>query len=209
MTACQIWCNIQSMEKEDKIEQNKTWEELTRKFSNEVGDKLGKGIDNGAVQSVVGLNALGFETSGSCEGHLDHGAPGPYLDLRSREAELFMGKFDLFWEELGIIDPSEQYGNRLNPEQMARWDKLHEAKERLIEEKNVPALAKLLLEFHQVYPQGNFVAETGPEWVRIEPGDIEEQSDRSIEEQQKYLKTYQQELAAFAEFLKQKFMSKR
>ncbi len=53
---------------------------LRERFSH-VTDRLGKGIDPGIFETVVLLNALGFRTTGSCEGHLHEGSPAPWVDL--------------------------------------------------------------------------------------------------------------------------------
>ena len=47
-------------------------------------DKLGKGVDKGIRETVVGLNALGINTSASCEGHLNWGTGAPYVDIEAK-----------------------------------------------------------------------------------------------------------------------------
>lgn len=49
----------------------------------DVADGLGKGLDAGIVESVAALNAVGFETSGSCEGHAGWGLPYPWVDVQA------------------------------------------------------------------------------------------------------------------------------
>jgi len=44
-------------------------------------DQLGKEIDPGIKGTIVALQALGFETHASCEGHLDHGMKAPWVDI--------------------------------------------------------------------------------------------------------------------------------
>jgi hypothetical protein len=46
-------------------------------------DRLGKTIDTGIKETVIALKALGLETQGSCEGHLDHGTKAPWVDIGS------------------------------------------------------------------------------------------------------------------------------
>src|SRR5687768_9377587 len=46
-----------------------------------VRDGLGKPVDIGIKRLVIGLNAHGFSTTGSCEGHLDWGIAAPWVDL--------------------------------------------------------------------------------------------------------------------------------
>jgi hypothetical protein len=56
------------------------WDELAEKFSR-ITDKTGRPIDEGILETVVALNALDITTSMSCEGHLDHGLPYPWIDV--------------------------------------------------------------------------------------------------------------------------------
>lgn len=58
----------------------KTWTETVERFSS-VTDKLGKEIDSGILEAVVALNMLGITTRQSCEGHLERGAPYPWIDI--------------------------------------------------------------------------------------------------------------------------------
>src|SRR5437870_3873337 len=44
-------------------------------------DKQGKRVDAGIKESVVALRVLGFETDGSCEGHLDRQIKAPWVDI--------------------------------------------------------------------------------------------------------------------------------
>lgn len=60
------------------------WEELSEKFSH-VTDKIGMPIDGGIFETVVALNVLDIPTSMSCEGHLDHGLPYPWVDIEMPE----------------------------------------------------------------------------------------------------------------------------
>jgi len=55
------------------------WDETAEKFR-KVKDKLGCPIDEGIFETVVALNILGITTTMSCEGHLDHGLPYPWVD---------------------------------------------------------------------------------------------------------------------------------
>ena len=52
-----------------------------------LGDKLGLPIDKGIRDTVVFLNALGFNTTSSCEGHLQgkHGYAAPWVDISPKQ----------------------------------------------------------------------------------------------------------------------------
>ncbi len=60
----------------------KQWEKILKENLKKA-DKLGKGIDPGIREVVAVFNALGFKTTASCEGHLDHGVAGPWIDFES------------------------------------------------------------------------------------------------------------------------------
>jgi hypothetical protein len=45
---------------------------------------LGKPVDVGITSLVVALNASGFPTTASCEGHLNWGIPAPWVDVRPK-----------------------------------------------------------------------------------------------------------------------------
>jgi hypothetical protein len=38
-------------------------------------------VDAGIRDTVTALRLLGFRTTASCEGHVDHGRPGPWVDV--------------------------------------------------------------------------------------------------------------------------------
>ncbi len=50
-------------------------------------DKLGMAVDPGIFETVVVLNLLGLHTFQSCEGHLDHGVPYPWVTVMDEEQE--------------------------------------------------------------------------------------------------------------------------
>jgi len=58
----------------------KGWDEMAKEVDTWV-DGIGKRIDEGIKETVIGLNALGVTTRQSCEGHLDWGHPYPWVDF--------------------------------------------------------------------------------------------------------------------------------
>ncbi len=48
-------------------------------------DKQGEPVDPGIFKAVVALNLLGVRTFQSCEGHLDHGCPYPWVTVIDEE----------------------------------------------------------------------------------------------------------------------------
>lgn len=59
-------------------EKQNTWDRIKVKVDRTC-DALKMPIDEGIKETVIVLNALGFKTSGSCEGHLDRALPCPWV----------------------------------------------------------------------------------------------------------------------------------
>ncbi len=51
-------------------------------------DALDEPVDPKIKKLVVALINAGFETSASCEGHLDHGCPYPWVDIKCDKNEV-------------------------------------------------------------------------------------------------------------------------
>lgn len=49
---------------------------------NNLADDLDEPVDEKIKRIVVALRYSGFNTTGSCEGHLDHGFPYPWVEIR-------------------------------------------------------------------------------------------------------------------------------
>ncbi len=49
-------------------------------------DRTGMPIDTGILETVIALNSLDIITSQSCEGHLDHGRPYPWITFITPDA---------------------------------------------------------------------------------------------------------------------------
>jgi hypothetical protein len=86
---------FESLEQQKNIKQER-WNQLSADIE-KIRDGLGKEIDPGIKSTVVALNAMGFETTGSCEGHIGWGK-GPYVDVGKYPDEL-SAKLRAFWEE--------------------------------------------------------------------------------------------------------------
>lgn len=66
-------------------------------------DKLSTPIDPGIFETVVMLNLLGLHTFQSCEGHLDHGCPYPWVTILDEERSR---TFNRMW--LSVCELEEQ-----------------------------------------------------------------------------------------------------
>jgi hypothetical protein len=56
----------------NNIEKQAKWNEAISRVE-KIADKTGRPVDAGIKETVAAFSVNGFETSGSCEGHLDHG----------------------------------------------------------------------------------------------------------------------------------------
>lgn len=66
-------------------EQLKKEQELLAKIQemHKIVDGLGKHLDGGVIETVAILNLMNFDTSASCEGHLETGLQGPWVQLQA------------------------------------------------------------------------------------------------------------------------------
>ena len=89
------------------------WDRLSKELSSTT-DKLGKPIDKGIIETVIALNALGFKTKMSCEGHI--GKSGRLLKhskLPAAKRKITKASFPLILELMMLID--EFYKDRYTP----------------------------------------------------------------------------------------------
>ncbi len=83
-------------------EKQKRWDEIAARVET-IGDKLGKGIDGGVKETVVAFRVLNFETSASCEGHLNRGVASPWIDVEPiprEQRDEMVKKFKAIGEEI-------------------------------------------------------------------------------------------------------------
>lgn len=74
---------------EEPSEKLEAWKRIEHEVDS-LQDRLGKEVDPTLKPLVVALRALRFGTTTSCEGHLDHGNPYPWVDVVSPLAERFL-----------------------------------------------------------------------------------------------------------------------
>lgn len=55
--------------------------ESARREVDSLCDRLGKPLDEKIKELVIGLRCHGIRTIASCQGHLDHGLPYPWVDV--------------------------------------------------------------------------------------------------------------------------------
>jgi hypothetical protein len=199
------------------IESNKQekWNYITKEIEFIV-DKLGEPIDNGIKESVIALNAHNFGTMASCEGHLDHGFPYPWVDIGSQiaaENNKVKSRFNKLWKKY----LKEKRGE----EQMLSTEKTELQElidlETAANTNDLNRLTELLNEFYELNGNENVGLELRIRmWnqVRLQPTRVptgpvksvkEELAKISNEEIERNLNEYREEMNRFTKFLRDRF----
>lgn len=79
------------------------WQDLVKRFESTTDD-LGQPLDPKILDAVVALNALGFETTASCEGHAE-GSYAPYVDIA---IDTPAGEKERLFEALQLAETDEE-----------------------------------------------------------------------------------------------------
>lgn len=188
-------------------ERQKQWNDIHTEIS-KVTDRLGKPIDTGIFDTVVAFNTFGISTVGSCEGHLDHGVAGPWIDFefRTDEEEKLWEEIDTVNNEIDKLDDEDSENAIL----ANLYDRSHMLKKQIeiLKVQESSKVTKLLDEFYQdrlgsiAYDQ-ILVLENR----RLESIGTKRQVALDETTQDTNLKRYREEMEAFTQFMKKKFMS--
>jgi hypothetical protein len=204
-----------------------SWLNKLRKKVDKIKDALGMPVDEGIKEAVIMFNAVGLYTSGSCEGHLDHGLPAPWIDVGApnepkvryvKEKEIYRKvarkynlkveevrrgyNMDAWWE---AIKEAEKSGET---KEYKRWRKenkklLKKAKKFLKEfykNRKVDPDVKLKID---IFGNGSFRIHNGGKYYKL----VNDLSRKQKREVKKMLKKFREEINAFTEFLKNKYFS--
>lgn len=217
----------ENQEKTENQEENLKLQEIRQEVEN-IGDRLGKPIDEGIKESVVMFKANELPTSDSCEGHIERGLPVPYVEVSASNEpeERFVGQNEAF-EKVAKkynITPEEAKTSKID---QAYWEAMKECSQNEETEEykkwnkeNEKLLANghnLLEEFYKerkVEPDEKLQIEEGVGNFRIHNGGeayqpiIENEREFSEEEKKiraEKLKKYRPEMKKFTNFLKEKY----
>jgi hypothetical protein len=170
-------------------------------------DKLGLGVDPGIFDTVVALNLAGLTTYQSCEGHLDHGSPYPWVTVIDQETSRV---FDTHW--LRVCELEEQAKEAGTQAAYDRWLAADVQLRLLITraEQDSPFYHRLTSLLDAFYGYANA---SGPLRLlvkkfrasglyRIEPGFADSIDDIPERLKISYLERGRAEMTAFAAFLK-------
>lgn len=180
-----------------------TWEkgyEAVQQFT----DKLGCFVDEGIMETVVALNLLGFRTSQSCQGHLDHGKPYSWVDFETEgcygyeQAQedacrdgLSAEEEDAACDRLMALVSAFHHKNHLYTQLQAFLDAYYEGKEDTSEDWRI-----IVHCYH-------------PGWYRLFSACAYEAEEWSQADRTKNLARCQAEMQQFGNFLKQYWTEKR
>jgi hypothetical protein len=170
-------------------QQEKKWQEVVQNAS-QFADKLGRGLDPGITDTVIALNMLGIPTTQSCEGHLDHGRPYPWVMFGTEEVA------DLF-RQSGAAYTREQYEEAHRLKRQAEAAQAHyqrkvlEALTAFYEHRHVPHDRRLIVYGRTI--AGTSILES--QGAMCLTGQPQEVGERKLAE-------YQDEMRAFTAFLK-------
>lgn len=174
-----------------------TWQSLEQQFKRTV-DRLGKRIDSGILETVVALNAHRINTTASCEGHLDWGAPYPWIDVDSANPR--------------IADLDQQIALLLSEEKKSETEQLYLeiAQLNYQEELKIASILEAFYQHHPiVYDRHIIFIHDIRGGCRIQSLGADTQEFRTPDEQAQKLIEYQAEMQAFTDFLKRRFFGEK
>ncbi|GCF11685.1 hypothetical protein [Dictyobacter arantiisoli] len=186
------------------------WQEMEQQLER-VTDPIGTPIDPGIMKAVTALNVLGVETSSSCEGHLQHGHAAPWVDFHAVDTEMIRKKA-LAASRL-LQEAEEQHAPQETLNELTHEMFQLAAEERVAYYQGSwlvhQALEAFYLEHHAPYDQQLYLHNDSFGQSRLQPHGIDYQPQRPPEVQATLLKLYQQEMQAFATFLKHTYLFRK
>jgi hypothetical protein len=183
------------------------WAKLERKFKF-VTDRLGKPMDRRIIPVVVALNALGIKTYQSCEGHSeDIHRSYPWVMVDVPEVGAFHEK------ALAIAYAhADETPRRYSFEEHGELMRLADLEKKQVVQAR-QAIDSYLHDFYAehepIIDEAKIEVMEGMSFYIIQPTGLEEQAGRKKTARKRFLKIYQQEFQAFADFLKQCYYAQR
>lgn len=188
------------MNKDKKLEQ-------IRKNIEKTTDGMGMGIDSGIVDSVLYLNALGINTSQSCEGHIGWGLPGPWIDVRPNSKKFrFNQKQSTKLMDKAMEDEKKGVSQKIIDKIFIKRRKYAKIVDGYVfrEYKKVLELLKLFYENRKTTFEVRLILANG----RIQSQGLEVSTLENKKIQKENLIKYQKEMLDFTEFLKLRYFGK-
>lgn len=182
------------------------WEQITLQV-NASQDRLGKGIDQGIKDTVIALQAHEINTLQSCEGHLHWGTGAPWVEIGAKVAEKGEQQITSLLQALDGVE--HQHASPLELEKLEeQLGKLQAetTRENLTERRKLMFLLQKYYEHRHVpYEQQLVLQSYGLGRTRLESQGAALQAIEVPEFRQQKLQAYQQEMNAFAQFLRESY----
>lgn len=184
------------------------WQEMAERCK-KITDGLGMPLDEGISETVVALNVLGIHTTGSCEGHLDHGVAAPWIDIAAPDTKEAERSWHHLYQE---IDEQRKAGT-LPPEQLGELFARARALREQIAIKHQAEVQKLLpfltafYESRRVPYEHTLAFCFRPDAARFESIGAELQENQIEEQRAQRLQLFQEEMRSFTAFLKDRFFA--
>ncbi len=171
----------------NNLQKQKCWNALIEKARG-TGDRLGMGIDEGILLVVVGLWAHGIQTTGSCEGHADHGETYPWIRI-GIFPPVEWGEMKLWWND----KDKQKYLSRKNKPILF---KLFGLLKDFYADKKVPYEDQLIIAGVNGYSGESRLQSLEADWTFL----------FSKAEYRKRAAVHKKEMRRFGDFLRERFM---
>lgn len=205
------------------VEKQELWNKWVLEINN-ITDNLEHPVDQNIKEPVVALNAFGISTDGSCEGHLNHGLPYPWIDIPVAYAEL-KNELQSYRE---IIQNRKYLDEKtIEKDDPILYQKILETRQKYSKKsEEIKNMLNLFLnEFYSQNtsnaPENRIELHESGSGFRLETKDSRglgldnwKNFDEKIgklapEEKEKLLKSNQTEMKLFGQFLKKKFLEQK
>lgn len=191
-------------------EREQNWQTIASQVE-QITDRLGKGVDERIKDLVVGLNVHQINTVQSCEGHLDWGTGAPWVDIESSD----LGELEqLLRETHKIADESERL--HIPPDEVEQLNERATTLQRDIVQRNLKERGKVMDLLHTFYQDRRVPYERqlslqsyGLGRTRLESHGAVLQQIAAPEQKLQKLQEYQEEMTAFARFLRDKYFGEK
>lgn len=182
------------------------WDEMHKRMS-KMGDKLGKGIDAGIIDTVVVLNLLEMPTTMSCEGHLEWGTAGPWVHVGNHDGDKEMKEYFQLMQEARNAHEQGQPSKHLFEQAHAKRRAARQT-QLIFRQKLVNYLDMFYKQRFVPYDMRLVIQDLADGTSRLEIQGVSLQEIATVEIKQQKLLAYQAEMQAFTAFLKEQFFQK-
>jgi hypothetical protein len=218
--------------KNDLIWKNKL-EEIEK-----ITDRIGTPIDKNVKEAVAAFQLNGFTTATSCEGHIEKGAPAPWIVVEAlnkpterfvNEKQIFqkkaseynipIEKFDHHTDRKAFLEAFTEAAEQGETEEYRNWRKENEKLrlkmtgylDEFYKDKTVPDDIRLTIEtfFTDAFCVHNGGEEYGKNQTNWIEGIENTMTEEEVNELEKKMEDRRQEMNKFAEFLKNKYFSEK